>query len=301
MKLLKYKAGLKYLIFIVIGTICSCSNPSGSSNQSTMNDSLSNGSDTKKMESVYYRFPTPDEIFGFINNEQLKFDPTLLNPEQNVEKYLESKTQTLALGIYVADLAYITIFESFNKSIEYYKIIHTLSDKVRITSAYDLSVAKRIEKNLLNIDSLKNISVDSYSSMVEYLIVNNREKTLALLAAGAYIECFYISFNMAGAYNAANPMIVKIVDLKYAFENLYSYLQIYSEDKSVKEVAEQLNGLNTLFSKLKEVNIGKTKVKQEASGNIVISGGNKLQIDKELFEQMRTEVFKLRKEMTSNK
>ena len=161
-----------------------------------------------------YRFPTPNEIFGFINNEKLKFDQTYLNPAENSEKYLDSKTQTIGLGIYVSDLAYVTLFEAYNKSAEYYRLIHLLSEKIRITSAYDLEVAKRIDKNLMNLDSLKSISVDSYSSMVEYLIVNSREKTIALIAAGSYVECFYIAFNLAGNYSLSNPMILKIVDLK---------------------------------------------------------------------------------------
>lgn len=185
------------LIFLALNNSCIYQSRQ-KRDKTNSNDSIKSSSkDNAYLESVYYRFPTPNEVFGFINNEKLKYDPTLLNPKENADKYLDSKSQTLNLGVYISDLAYITLFEAYNKSIEYYGQIHSLSEKVRITSAYDLAVTKRIEKNLLNLDSLKNISSDSYSSMVEYLIVNNREKSLALIAAGAYIECFYIAFNLA--------------------------------------------------------------------------------------------------------
>jgi hypothetical protein len=95
-------------------------------------------------------------------------------------------------------------------------------------------------------------------------------------------------------------MILKIVDLKYAFDNLYSYLQIYSDDETVKSVAKQLNELNSLFAKMKETSIGKTTVKQEANGNLVLGGGSKLNIDNNLFTQLKKEVFKLRKKMINN-
>jgi len=294
------KLSLIGLFVISICSIQSCNNQAAKNKANIANDTIKTSSkDNAYLESVYYRFPTPDEIFGFIKNEKFKYDQTLINPAQNVEKYLDSKSQTIGLGIYVADLAYITIFESYNKSIEYYSLIHNLSEKVRITSAYDLEVSKRIEKNLLNLDSLKNISIDSYSSMVEYLIVNNREKTLALIAAGAYIECFYIAFNHAGKFSEANPMIVKIVDLKYAFENLYSYLQIYSDDEAVKSVAAQFRTLNSLFGMMKEKSLGKTTIKQETDGNFILGGGTKLTIDKILFDQLKSEVFKLRKNLIS--
>jgi len=291
---------LKIFTVISLWIIVSCVNQGGSKKTATSNDSIKTSiKDNSYLESVYYRFPTPNEIFGFINNEKLKFDQSLLNKSENSEKYIDSKTQTIALGLYVSDLAYITLFEAYNKSIEYYTLIHNLSEKVRITSAYDLAVAKRIEKNLLNLDSLKTISVDSYSSMVEYLIVNNREKTLALIAAGAYIECFYIAFNLAGKYSKNNPMIVKIVDLKFAFENLFSYLQIYSDDEVVKSVTVQFGKLNSLFGKLKEVSSGKTTVKQDANGNLILGGGSKLALDQNSFEEIKKEVFKLRNEMVN--
>ncbi len=289
-----FKTGAKYLGIICLVFVMAC-NHGGQKKSGNSNDSLKiTNKENAYLESVYYRFPTPNEIFGFINNEKLRFNEALLNPATNADKYMESKGQTVALGTYVADLAYITLFEAYNKSIQYYKIIHGLSEKINITSAYDNDVAKRIEKNLLNLDSLKNISVDSYSSMVEYLIVSNREKTLALIAAGSYIECFYIAFNLAGDYNPNNPMITKIVDLKYAFDNLYSYLQIYSDDRSVKAVAVQFKGLNELFKKIKEKSIGKTTVKQDANGNLILGGGTKLEMDQKLYNDLRNEIFKLR-------
>jgi hypothetical protein len=291
---------LRYLILIGMVFAVSCNMGREPKNTNTSNDSIGNTiKDNAATESVYYRFPTPNEVFGFIANEKLRFDPLILTPVDKADKFLETSSQTIGLGIYVSDLAYITMFEAYNKSIEYYKIIHNLSEKIRITSAYDLEVAKRIEKNLLKLDSLKRISTDSYSSMVEYLIVNNREKTLALIAAGAYVECFYIAFNMAGTYTENNPMIIKIVDLKYAFDNLYSYIQIYSEDESVKALSVQMSALKSLFDKMKEEKV-KTTVKQDASGNITLGGGTTLKVDKILFGELKAEIIRLRNEMINS-
>ena len=293
---------LKWLLLLGFVLMVSCNIQRDPQKNNTANDSIKTSSkDNAYLESVYYRFPTPDVIFGFISKEKLRFDPSVLTPASNADNYLDTKSQTLGLGVYVADLAYITMFEAYSKSIEYFKLIHNLSEKVKITSAYDLDVAKRVEKNLLKLDSLKKISSDSYSSMVEYLIVNNREKTLALIAAGAYIECFNIAFNMAGNYSESNPMIAKIVDLKYAYDNLYSYIQIYSDDESVKSLSQQLSRLNAIFGKMKEKSIGKTTVKQDASGNLILGGGSKLMIDKALFNELKQEIFRLREEITKVK
>ncbi len=296
---MKFEKYLFVVFVLVVSTLQSCKQCSQKKESSDeQNDTLLSGiNDKSAFQSIYYRFPTPNEVFSFIKSENLSFDINLVNPLKNVNKYLDSKSQTLGLGIYVADLAYITIFESYNNSIPYYKAIHNLSEKVRISSAYDLDVAKRIEKNLLNLDSLKNISVDSYSSMVEFLIMNNREVTLALIGTGAYIECFYIAFNLAGDYSNNNPLISKIIDLKYAFDNLYAYLIIYSDNKQVKEVAQNLENLKNLFNQIKEDKSSKTIVKQDKNGNLIFEGGTKLILEKDLYYKIRSEIYSIRKSM----
>ncbi|MCX7986058.1 MAG: hypothetical protein N2662_03880 [Bacteroidales bacterium] len=283
------------LVFFLVSVLIAggCKTSGRKENSTQRNDSLATQQE-KKFQTVYYRFPTPNEVFTFIKSENLAFNPALINPVSNVQKYIDSKSQTIALGVYIADLAYITIFESYNNSLAYYKAIHNLSEKVRITSAYDLEVAKRIEKNLLNLDSLKNISVESYSSMVEFLIMNNRETTLALIAAGAYAECFYIAFNLSGNYSSSNPLVAKIIDLKYAFDNLYSYLEIYSDNQQVKEVAMDMKKLKSLFDKIKEDKTNKTIVRQDKNGNLIFEGGTKLILDEKIYNQIRDEVFVLR-------
>ncbi len=260
----------------------------------SQNDTLATLQEQNTLRTIYYRFPTPNEVFSFIKSEKLSFDASLINPVTNVTKYLDSKSQTIALGVYIADLAYVTIFESYNHSPAYYKAIHNLSEKIRITSAYDLDVAKRIEKNLQNLDSLKNISVESYSSMVEFLIMNNRETTLALIASGAYVECFYIAFNLAGNYSSNNPLIEKIIDLKYAFDNLYAYLEIYSDNEQVKEVAQEMKNLKNIFNQLKEDKSSKTKVKQDKNGHLIFEGGAQLKMDKNTYDQLKSEILSLR-------
>lgn len=299
MKTQNVKLILVLLIFTGGLVFQSCKSKRGDKENKIEDTLASKGFDNAYLESVYYRFPTPDEVFKFINSEDLKFNPSLLNQLSNVNSYIDSKSQTLALGVYIADLAYASLFEAYSQSIDYYKVIHDLSSKIRISSAYDLEVTQRIEKNLLNLDSLKSISIDSYSSMVEFLVLNNREKTLALIATGAYIECFYIAFHLAGDFTENNAMIAKIVDLKYAFDNLYAYLSIFSDDPTIKATAEHLAMLNVIFSKVEQKQIGKTTVTQKADGSIVLGGGTKLEMTPALYEELKTEIYRVRKQFVS--
>ena len=84
---------LKIFTVISLWIIVSCVNQGGSKKTATSNDSIKTSiKDNSYLESVYYRFPTPNEIFGFINNEKLK-----------ISKNENYNTRTLSL-FYWADL-----------------------------------------------------------------------------------------------------------------------------------------------------------------------------------------------------
>jgi hypothetical protein len=125
--------------------------------------------------------------------------------------------------------------------------------------------------------------------------MNNREKTLALIAAGAYVECFYLTVKLTDKNEAQNPLKIRVADFKYAFENLYSYLTIYSDDKQVAYVAEQLKGIHELFTSIKSSKKTKTKVKQDKEGNLIFEGGSTLEITAEQYGQLREMIFAVRK------
>jgi hypothetical protein len=240
----------------------------------------------KRANEIYYRFPSPEEMFSYVNNKDLKFEVELLNPISNADNYIESKSQTINLGIYMADLGYITLFEKYKESVNYFDIIYELSEKLRVSTAFDKSLIKRIENNLKNVDSLKVISNDSYSYLIDYLVENDKEKTFAVISMGAYLEFLYLTLNLVGEYNPQSKTIQKIAEQKYVFDNLYFYFEEFKGDPIVDALFDDIVRLKAVIDKIGVEN-EKTSVTKSEDGKLVFGGGTKIFITREQFYELK--------------
>jgi hypothetical protein len=285
------------LLFAVMAMYC-CKPDQSSGKKSDLyeEDSSSLAQMESSIKKVYYRFPTPDEMFNIIESEGLQFDNTIILPVKKADQYLDSKSQSLILGVYIADLAYITLFERYKESIDYLQVIYSLSDKIRISSAFDKNMADRIEKNIKNIDSLSAISDDALTDLTYYLVRNNKENTFAIISLGGFVEFLYLSLNLVGDYNEDNPAIRRLIDQKAAFDNIMKYSNEYSNDPNVSDI---LKIVGPLFEFYKKITVIKTKttVSKGEDGRIVIEGGDRLKIDENEFNELKQIVKETRDKM----
>jgi hypothetical protein len=249
-----------------------------------------------RIKKVYYRFPSPDEMFTIIDSTGLQFDNTIILPVKKADQYLDSKSQSLILGVYVADLAYITLFDRYKESIDYLQVIYSLSDKIRISSAFDKNLADRIEKNIRNMDSLSAISDEALTDLTYYLVRNNKENTFAIISLGGFVEFLYLSLNLVGDYNEDNPTIQRIVDQKTAFDNIMKYSDEYSDDPNVSAILEIVQPLHEFLKNITVIKTRTTVTKGE-DGRIVIEGGDKIKINKAEFNKLKQVVMETRDKM----
>ena len=253
----------------------------------------------KRANEIYYRFPSPDEMFSFVNNEGLVFDNELLNPISNLDKYVDSKIQTINLGIYMADLGYITLFQKYKESVNYFDAIYELSEKLRVSTAFDKNIIKRIENNLKNVDSLKIISNDSYSYLIDYLVQNDKEKTFAVISMGAYIEFLYLTLNLVGEYSAESQTIQRIAEQKYVFDNLFFYFEEFKGDPVVDAIFSDIEKLKDVIDKISEEKI-KTTIDKSKDGKLVLGGGSKIVIKSEQFYELKNVSSEIRNKFVNS-
>jgi hypothetical protein len=225
-------------------------------------------------QSVYYRFPSPEEILRYIHQEELTFQDELVNPVNNAAQYIDSKAQSINLGIYIADLAYATIFRKLSLASDYMEVVQRLSDALHIKYIHESEIKDRVQSNLSNLDSLMSISRESYNYMVDYLVETNNEKTLALISAGAYVEALYLVLNQIHEFNSEDEILIKVLEQKYAFGNLYKYMQRFETIPQIAEVNTELQQIQEIFDQIRFEKEGKTALQQEG-GELVLTGSKK--------------------------
>jgi hypothetical protein len=206
----------------------------------------------EKATKVFYAVPSPAELALMIKATGAKFDKGILNSVDNASKYATIKSKALNLGVYGADLSYVSTFDQTQESMVYMNTCKKLADGLGLTGAIDEEIIKRMEANLNKKDSLVKIISDTYMATDTYLKENERGSESALVVAGGWIEGMYISIQVANANKNNQDIMKRIAEQKDVLENLMGLLGNYSAvEPAVEEIVNELKPLQNIYNNIK--------------------------------------------------
>lgn len=197
-----------------------------------VNDQSNLGGNSK----MVYRVPTPIEFYVFYKNAGGDFHNLNLMPVEDESKYLTSKEKAIAFGIYASDLAYSAVFEQNQSTISYFETAKTLADELGFTEGYGENLMNRFKKNLNNVDSLYNLTADSYWSVFSFLEDQDKTILLSYITIAGWIESLYQAFGAIDKYEH-NELIHCLADQQYVIENLHAYVnEVHNGNEKNDEV-----------------------------------------------------------------
>lgn len=244
---------------------------------------------------TYYRLPSPEELFAQIDFSELDFNQGLLNEAKAYKNYLGSKEQAFALGVYITDLAYVTLFKQEEASLEYFEAVYGLSEILRINSAVQEPLLKRIATNVGNTDSLMILSQQAYTDIMDFLENNQKEDVVSLVTIAAFVETLHLTLFYVKEFDPNNPIVQMLVDQRFTIQNLYAYANLYKKNKNVASAIKHIEKINTLYQELAEVPAESEATTNENTNQLMLSGGSDYTMTKEQFETLKTEVARSRK------
>ncbi len=268
---------------------------------STKVDTTAAAKNNESSTEMSYQIPSPKEMFVFIKQVASKDNKRVdvLNNPDNAKNYADAKSQALNFGIYSCDLTYCSIFQIGTNMIKYFKAVKQLGDAVGVSNSINPTVAKSLEKNISNPDSLVEIADNLYFSSFETMQNSQQGNTLALSVAGGYIEGLSIACSLV-KYNKKNPAVERIADEKYTLDNIIDFMKKYESDAGVKETIDKLEELRTTFNQVTEKQEGKVAVKEE-KGTKVLGGGSELEMTEAQYKAITDKVTSIRDSFTGNK
>jgi hypothetical protein len=251
------------------------------------------------IKKVYNLCPSPAEMLSIIEVAEMQFKTDLLNPTTNAEKYLDMRSLTLNLGIYVTDLAYAAIFGRREETINYLEIVQDIAEKIRITGTVNEQLIGRAKNNVNYIDSLFNISNEAFINMIFFCEKNDRPSTIMLISTGAFIESLYLAINMIEVYDTSDNMIRHLADQGYALDNLITSSESESADPNVSYALELLKPLMDIYEKI-EVTGGRMTIRKEGIGKLVVGGKSKNKLSEQDFIKLKETAALIRNNIISN-
>lgn len=199
---------------------------------------------------INYKIPSPMEMFIFLNKTG---SPYLNNKTHKVEKYsdyMSTKSKAINFGIYTADLAYCAVFDDFQQTIIYFNTSRQLANSLGLHEGYGAKVAERIDKNITSIDSLLEMSADSYSLTNQFLEKQGHDGVLGLVLVGGWIEGLYLAIESVDGIDMENPIVERIADQQVLLESLLGYLHNNIASKNITEIIQDLEQLQEVFDEL---------------------------------------------------
>lgn len=223
---------------------------------------IKDSTDINRVKVIFYKVPSPVEMAAILQHSKIAYNPELLNPIKNSDKYLTSPKIALNLGVYGADLNYVRIFDQMQESMKYLTVIKKFSEKLGIPNDKGQTTVGRLDDNLNNRDSLLSIISETYSNADVYLKENNRGSTAALIILGGWIEALCTATSMVEKPENSAEIMNQIAEQKYSLNNMIDLLNVYKSDETVAHYLPNLQGLKTIYEK---VSISSTETKTETN------------------------------------
>jgi hypothetical protein len=287
--MLKFSIRLSYFLILLGVSVVTfaCQNKTKTSSSELKQEAVDSTQSSKKVKNIFYNVPSPVEVTGIIQKMNLPYHSGLLNPSSNSDNYLTQADKALNMGVYGADLSYIRIYEQYQDAAKFLAVIKKFTRELGIPEEGERAIAKRLEDNFQNHDSLLRIITETFTDSDSYLKENRRESTAALIIFGGWIEILYLATNILDPKAPQGDMVKLIVDQRYSVKSLLALMEQFSNEKRVQYFLPDLRELDEKFREIGQEKSGETKLISK-KGKAVIGNKVKLNVPPNLLEDVKT-------------
>jgi hypothetical protein len=293
---LKQRISFFFSVLLAAG-LASCSSSSDDKSKNSEDFDEANKSLKNQIEEVVYNIPSPSEIPYLLQATGAEFNETLLHNRGKVDSYATKNDKAaMNLGVYVADIGYLTSYDKTQDAIDYLTACKTLADNLGLVGTFDSELGKQFEANISNKDSLAQLLDRTIKQAEAFLIDDNRNRLASLIVTGSFIEGLYVSTGLIKSYPknilpddnrnlVLTPLIRVVLEQRKAVSELLKILGSVEQSGNIGAITADLKRLEEAYSKL---NI-EDQIKNNRA-DLVLTDKN--------LEEITTIVEKVRKDIT---
>lgn len=196
-----------------------------------------------KVGGKLFSIPSPVETAMLIHRSGISYNKDLPLPLDKADGFTTRTAKALALGMFGADMAYVTIQKDGQRAMSTLQSIEKLGNALEVSNAFDRSLIDRFKGNLTNEDSLLRMSGEAFRSADAYLKNNERDDVSALVLAGGWIESMHLL--LGGAGKLPPDLAQRVGEQRRTLSDLITLLERSDKD----------NMLGTLISGLKDLSM----------------------------------------------
>ena len=247
-----------WLILSVAVLLYGCGGGQEKSTSNNVGDAFSEARENvvSRVDKVIHDLPPATEVPFMLRGAGVSYRPEVPNDLRGLDTYTSfSNTKAaLNLGVYAADIGYLSSFDQVQLSLDYIEGCQQLAEKLGISTAFSADLIERFEMNMSNTDSMTKI-VDEGMRRVEERLEDLDQLSIASESlAGSFIEGIYIAAASIAQEKQSNTLsqeqeliIAKllniIIEQRRALLDLISLLKSIEQEAKLSSLIERLNEL----------------------------------------------------------
>lgn len=246
-----------------------------------------------------FSVPSPMQTALLIQKSGVAYDKAILNAGNKNGQYASDYTKSLNLGIYGADLGYVSMYNQTQDAIGYLSAVKNLADKLGVSAAFDQSTMKRINDNISNKDSMLMLVGIAYRASDAYLKTNKRTEISSLILTGGWIESMHFSV-MAYNKKPTDEIKYRIAEQKQALGSIVRLIKSHNLPDAAELVA-QLEDLSKIYEGITTKYNFVEPTTDEVKKTTYINSTTEISISKEQIEQIAAKVLAIRDKIINAK
>jgi hypothetical protein len=295
MKLIR---SLSYLLAFTL--LFACSSDSGEDKDDLVEAPDTVKTSVLKIGGALFSIPSPLQTAMLIQKSGMVYNKNVLSQSNKVNTYLTDYARALNLGIYGADLGYVSLYNQTQDALGYLASVKQLSDKLGLMAAFDAATMNRIKNNITNKDSMMVLVGLAYRAGDAYLKESKRDDVSMLILAGGWIESMH--FSVAALQSKPSDVIrYRIAEQKQALNSLVRILSSAGISEAgplisdLKELATVYEGIEFKYVYREPVTDTVKKVTFINSETEVVVNEQHLKNIAAIVERMRNSIVNLTK------
>ncbi len=193
-----------------------------------------------------FSIPSPIQTALLIKASGVGYSKNVLNAANKSSQYSTNFSKAINLGIFGADLGYVTIYDQSQDAIGYLNAAKKLSDALGVSAAFDAKTMERFTKNIGNRDSMLVLVGVAYRSSDAYLKTNDRSDVSGLVLAGGWIESLYFTTDIYKT-KPNEDVKLRIAEQKLSLQSLIKLLTPYYSQPEYTKFIDNLYDLSTVY------------------------------------------------------
>lgn len=203
---------------------CGGGGSTGTTNQD--GDSLAvqpEGDGLIKVGNKLFSIPSPVQTVLLAQESNTPYESSLPLSLDMTDQFVSKEKQALALGMYGADLAYVTAYKDGQRALKTLKAVEQLGKQLNVSNAFDSDLMGSFQKNINNMDSLLRLTGRAFRAADMYLKTDQREDISTCVLAGGWIEGLYLSLGSTG--DKVDPKLAtRLAEQRHTLDNLIEML-----------------------------------------------------------------------------